>query len=108
MIGETVVARSRDIPFAPRQIMLDLELSYNFQKNQVMRINMLEGVLASCVLEGDRLADEIIQLNGKREFKSKILAEKEKFTVDEETIRLIRENKNTVSLLKLLKLMIEE
>lgn len=88
--------------------MLDLELSYNFQKNQKLRINMLEGVLAACVLEGDRLADEIIELNGKREFKSKILAEKERFTVDEETLKMIKENKNTESLLKLLKLMIEE
>lgn len=69
---------------------------------------MLEGVLAACVLEGDRLADEIIELNGKREFKSKILAEKERFTVDEETLKMIKENKNTESLLKLLKLMIEE
>lgn len=66
MVGDAVVAKSREISFAPRQIMLDLELSFNFKKNQQMRINMLEGVLAACVLEGDRLADEIIELNGKR------------------------------------------
>lgn len=66
MVGETVIATSRGISFAPRQILLDLELSYNFKNNAAMRINILEGVLASCVLEGDRLADEIIQLNGKR------------------------------------------
>jgi hypothetical protein len=50
VVENQVIARSREIPFAPRQILLDLELSYNFKRNAAMKINMLEGILASCVL----------------------------------------------------------
>ncbi len=54
------VAKSREISFSPRQILLDLEISYNADKSLPLKVNFLEGLLASCVLEGDLFAEEIL------------------------------------------------
>jgi hypothetical protein len=50
VMEDKVVAKSREIPFAPRQIFLDLELSYNVDNKYDTRMNFLEGLMASCVL----------------------------------------------------------
>lgn len=52
VVDGKAIAKSREISFNPRLILFDLELSYNLDRKYDIRINYLEGLLASCVLEG--------------------------------------------------------
>ena len=60
LVDDKILAESREISFSPRQILLDLDISYDVDNKQKLNINFLEGLLASCVLEGDLFAEEIL------------------------------------------------
>lgn len=70
---DKTILRDGVFSFAPRIISLSLNLSYDFVKCKKVEINMLEGLLAACILEGEDLVDEIIQLNGRKQFKTDII-----------------------------------
>lgn len=63
---DKLLKKSKDIPFSARQVLLDLDLSYNFDNNSEIELNFLEGLLASCCIEGERLTEEIIRIIGKK------------------------------------------
>lgn len=69
-------------------------------------MNSLEGLLAVCILEGEQLSNQIMELNGKKGFKQAILSES--YTIDKLTQNLIEKNRNKIALIRLLRYFAEE
>jgi hypothetical protein len=104
--GDRVLARTKPLAFSPRAVLIDLPLSYDFELHKSLTLNPLEGILAACVLEGEQLADEIIELNGKKAFRERIMAEK--LGIGRETAELIENNQSVGPVLKLLRFFLDE
>ena len=44
------IKQGSELIFSARSIYLDLDLSYDFRQNKHLKINILEGLIASCIL----------------------------------------------------------
>ena len=74
VLGNEKMRSSCEISFATLAIHLDLGLSYDLEKEEQIEINVFEGLLAACVLDGEGMANQVIDLNGRKAFKAKLLA----------------------------------
>ena len=101
------MASTGELPFASRAILLDLSLSYDFDKETTLSINPLEGLLAACVMEGQTLSNEIIELNGKKTFKALLLGGN--YGIDKLTRDMIENDvNNKMDFIRLLKTLLDE
>jgi hypothetical protein len=56
-LNDKIIKKSSPISFTARAVYLDLDLSHDLKSQKPLQINILEGLIASCILEGETLAD---------------------------------------------------
>lgn len=89
----------------PKAIELDLNLGYDFTQGINLKINILESLLAACVLDGEQLSQDILDNYGQKAFKQKIL--EGNFKIDLLTTNFIQKATKIVPMIKMLKFLLK-